>query len=398
MPSPTRRLLLAAGAAALTGAARAKPRAAAKPAAEAVPTSPANTPIGPIDTEGKWAVAIDFTTGATLLDKDADVPMPPSSMTKMMTEYLVEQNLAAGKLKLDQTLLVSERAWRTGGSRMFVQLGSEVSVEDLLRGLIVDSGNDACVVLAEGIAGSEEQFVALMNAEAGKMGLTQTHFQNCTGLPDPDHHMSARDIATLARRLIADFPQYYHYDSERTFRYNNIEQQNRNALVQRGTADGLKTGHTEAGGYGLCASAEQNGRRLIVVINGLPTSRARGEEGEKLMDWAFRSFENVTLFAAGDTVEQAPVYMGAQPTVPLVGGRDLVVTMPRDWRSKTRVTVSYASPLRAPVVRGTAVGTLSVTGSGMGDLQLPLLAGADVPRLGLPGRALAVLAHMVTGA
>jgi D-alanyl-D-alanine carboxypeptidase (penicillin-binding protein 5/6) len=363
-----------------------------------VPTSPAQTPVGPIDTAAQWAVIVDFTTGATLLDKDADVPMPPSSMTKLMTEYLVEKNLASGKLKLDQMLPVSERAWKTGGSRMFVQVGTTVSVEDLLRGLIVDSGNDACIVLAEGIAGSEEQFVVLMNAEAKRMGLTQTNFQNCNGLPDPDHHMSVRDIATLARQLIIDFPQYYHYDAERTFRYNNIEQLNRNELVQRGTADGLKTGHTDAGGYGLCASALRGEQRVILVINGVPTSRLRAEEGERLMDWAFRSFENVTLFAAGDVVDQAPVYMGVSRTVPLVGGRDLVATMPRDWRSKTRVTVSYESPLRAPVRRGAAVGTLSITGSGMGDVDLPLLAGVDVPRLGLPGRALEVLTHMVTGA
>ncbi len=398
----TRRLLLTSAAAVLLGAARAKPRpgiaAGAKSAEAAAPTSPAQTPIGPIDTAARWAVAVDFSTGATLLDKDADTQMPPSSMTKLMTEYLVEKNLASGKLKLDQQLPVSERAWKTGGSRMFVQVGTSVSVEDLIRGLIVDSGNDACIVLAEGIAGSEEQFVVLMNAEARQLGLTQTNFQNCTGLPDPDHHMSARDIATLARRLMTDFPQYYHYDSERTFKYNNIEQQNRNALVQKGTADGLKTGHTDAGGFGLCASSQRGSQRVIVVINGLPTSHLRGEEGEKLMDWAFRSFENVTLFAAGDTVEQAPVYMGASPSVPLVGGRDLVVTMPRDWRSRTKVTISYQSPLRAPVRRGTEVGTLAVTGSGMGDLTLPLLAGADVPRLGLPGRAMAVLSHMVTGA
>ena len=402
MPVATRRLLLTSGAAILLGAARAKPRAAAAgakaAAAAAVPTSPAATPIGPIDTAARWAVAIDFTTGATLLDKDADVPMPPSSMTKLMTEYLVEKNLASGKLKLDQMLPVSERAWKTGGSRMFVQVGTTVSVEDLIRGLIVDSGNDACIVLAEGVAGSEEQFVVLMNAEAKRMGLTQTNFQNCTGLPDPDHHMSARDIATLARRIIIDFPQYYHYDSERTFKYNNINQLNRNELVQRGTADGLKTGHTDAGGFGLCASTLRAGQRIILVINGAPTSRLRAEEGEKLMDWAFRSFENVTLFAAGDTVDQAPVYLGAAPSVPLVGGRDLVMTMPRDWRSRTKVTISYESPLRAPVRRGAEIGTLSVTGSGMGDLQLPLLAGADVPRLGLPARALAVLSHMVTGA
>jgi D-alanyl-D-alanine carboxypeptidase (penicillin-binding protein 5/6) len=379
-------------------AAHAVPAAPKPPPGEAAtPSTPAQTPVGPLDTAARYAVIIDYNTGATLLDKDADVAMTPSSMTKLMTAYIVYGMLKSGRLRLDQDLPVSERAWRMGGSKMFVQLGSQVKVEDLVRGMIVQSGNDACIVLAEGIAGSEEGFVELMNNKAKELGLTHSTFRNTTGWPDPDHKMSARDIATLARRLIQDFPEYYRYDSEKSFKYNNIDQENRNPLVQKGLADGLKTGHTEEAGYGLVASAIRNGRRVILVLNGLGTMHQRGEESERLLEWAFREFEDVTLFTAGDTIEQAPVWLGAAPSVPLVGGRDLQVTMPRNWRTKARVTLAYQSPIRAPVVRGTTLGSLSVSGDGVPDMSVPLLAGADVPRLGLPGRAMAVLSHYVSG-
>jgi D-alanyl-D-alanine carboxypeptidase (penicillin-binding protein 5/6) len=369
-----------------------------KPAETQAPTgAPGQTPIGPLDTAARYAVIIDYNTMTTLMDKDADAPMTPSSMTKLMTAYIVYSMLKSGRLKLDQTLPVSEKAWHTGGSKMFVPLGGQVSVEDLIRGMIVQSGNDACVVLAEAISGSEEQFVELMNQKAAELGLTNSHFLNSTGWPEPGQVMSARDIAMLARRIIQDFPQYYKYDAEKTFKYNNIEQGNRNPLVQKSLADGLKTGHTEEGGYGMVASAERGGRRVILVVNGLTSMHQRAEEGERLLEWAFREFEDVTLFSAGDTVERAPVWLGASPVVPLVGGRDLVVTLPRGWRSKAKVSVEYESPIRAPVVRGTPIAKLTVTGAGVPDSSIPLLAGADVPRLGLPGRAMAVLTHMVTG-
>jgi serine-type D-Ala-D-Ala carboxypeptidase (penicillin-binding protein 5/6) len=369
----------------------------APPGEPATPTTPAQTPVGPLDTAARWAVIVDYNTGATLLDKDADVAMPPSSMTKLMTAYIIYGLLKAGRLSLTQELPVSERAWRMGGSKMFVQIGTQVHVEDLIRGMIVQSGNDACIVLAEGVAGSEEQFVELMNQKAKELGLTNSTFRNVTGWPDPEHRMSARDIATLARRIIQDFPEYYKYDSEKSFKYNNIEQENRNPLVQKGLADGLKTGHTDDGGYGLVASSLRNGRRVILVVNGLGSMHQRAEESERLLEWAFREFEDVTLFTAGDTVEQAPVWLGAEPTVPLVGGRELAVTMPRNWRSKARIAIEYDSPIPAPVIRGSTLGQLTVSGEGVPEMSVPLLAGADVPRLGLPGRALAVLSHYLTG-
>lgn len=365
------------------------------PAAPSGP--PAATPVGPLDTAAQWACVLDFNTGALLLDKGADVPMPPSSMTKMMTLYLTYEQLKAGKLQLDQTLPVSEKAWRMQGSKMFVPLGGQVSVSDLIQGIVVDSGNDACIVLAEAISGSEEQFVETMNKTAKAFGLQNTVYRNCTGWPDPEQHMSVHDIAIVATRLIRDFPQYYHFDSEKTFKYNNINQQNRNSLVQKGLADGLKTGHTEAGGYGVCASAQRGARRVVVVVNGCATSRIRAEESERLLEWSFREFENVVLFRAADTVEQAPVWLGTQRTVPLVGGRDLVMTMPRQWRQTATVTVDYNAPIPAPISRGAVLGSLKVAGQGVPPVEMPLLAGADVGRLGLPGRAVAVLSRYVLG-
>ena len=378
------------------------PAGVARPAGRARTTpqpagTPANTPLGPLDTAAKFAIILDHVTGAVLLDKDADVAMVPSSMTKLMTAYIVYEMLRAGRLKLDQELPVSERAWRMGGSKMFVQVGAQVKIEDLIRGVIVQSGNDACIVLAEGIAGSEEQFAELMTQKARELGLERTVFRNSTGWPHPEHRSTARDIATLARRIIRDFPEYYHYDAEKSFKYNGIDQANRNPLVQKNLADGLKTGHTEDAGYGLVASAERAGRRVVLMVNGLNTMRERGEESERLLEWSFREFENVTLFTAGDVVEQAPVHLGVSPTVPLVGGRDVVVTMPRGWRNRARVTLVYDSPVPAPVLRGTRLGQLTVSGAGVPELEVPLLAGADVARLGLPGRALAVMTRMLTG-
>ncbi len=394
-----RSVLTATSVAMLPGVALAdrRPARGHHPDAPAPTGTPAATPLGPIDTAARYALIMDFNTGATLLDKEGDVPMPPSSMTKLMTAYIVYGLLKAGRFTLMQELPVSDRAWRMQGSKMFVPQGGSVKVEDLIRGMIIQSGNDACVVLAEAVAGSEEGFADLMNQKAKELGLTNSNFRNSTGWPDSQQQMSCRDIATLARHLITDFPEYYRYDNEKSFRYNNIEQQNRNPLVQKGVADGLKTGHTEAGGYGLVASAERGGRRVIVVANGMISMHQRAEESERLLEWSFREFENVPLFTAGDTVENARVWLGARPTVPLVGGKDLVLTMPRQWRNSAKIAVEYSNPITAPVNRGDVLGKLTVSGQGVPAMDVPLLAGADVPRLGLPGRAVAVMARYVLG-
>lgn len=371
---------------------------AEKPAAAAVPAgSPAQTPLGPFDTVARWAIVTDFNTGATLMDKDADQRMPPSSMTKLMTAYIVYGMLKSGRLTLDQKLPVSERAWRMQGSKMFVPLGDQVAVEDLIRGMIIQSGNDACIVLAEAISGSEEQFVDLMNQKAKELGLTNSHFENATGWPADNHYMSCRDIATLASAIIRQFPEYYKYDSEKSFKFNNINQQNRNPLVQKGLADGLKTGHTDAGGYGVVGSALRDGRRVVLVLNGMATSHERSEESERVLEWAFREWVDVTLFAAGQAVDTAPVYLGAKPSVGLVSAENVVVTMPRGWRDNTKLDVQFNSPVAAPVHKGDPLGQLTLTGKGVPQTNVKLVAGEDVPLLPLPSRAVAVLSHYVTG-
>jgi serine-type D-Ala-D-Ala carboxypeptidase (penicillin-binding protein 5/6) len=399
-----RRTILAAGAA-LAATPAAAQRRSAHPAhghkstdsTPAPDASPATTVLGPLDTAAKYAFVMDFNTGASLLEKEADTQMPPSSMTKLMTADIVYGMLKIGRLKLDQELPVSEKAWRMQGSKMFVPMGGTVRVEDLIRGMIVDSGNDACIVLAEAIAGSEDQFVELMNAKAKDLGLTNTHYATCTGWPDATQHSTCRDIAVLSAHIIRTYPEYYHYDKETSFKYNGIDQQNRNSLVQKGIADGLKTGHTEAGGFGLVGSADRGGRRVIVVVNGCNTMRERAEEGERLLEWAFREFENVTLFTAGDTVANVKVWLGSAPTVPLVGGRDLVITMPKQWRNTAKIDVQYSQPVPAPINRGDTLGKLVVSGQGVPPMEVPLLAGADVGRQSLPGRAAAVLSHYVFG-
>lgn len=389
---------LAAGTLPLPALAQPRARANGNRPAAPPPGAPATTPLGPLDTIARQALIVDFDTDAVLLEKNPDERMPPSSMSKLMTMYVVFDMLKQGRLKLDQELPVSERAWRMGGSKMFVQIGTQVPVEALMRGVIVQSGNDACVVFAEAISGSEQQFAELLNQKAREIGLTDSTFRNATGWPDPEHRMTCRDLARLAKRLISDFPEYYKVYNERSFAWNNISQDNRNpALARVAGADGLKTGHTEEAGYGLTASAKRGDRRLILVFNGLPSMKARAEESERLLEWGFREFENVVLFRAGDPVEEVPVHLGNRRTVPLVGAKDMVVTLPRSWRNKLQARVQYEAPLEAPVAKGRELGKLLVSGQGVPNLQLPLLAGADVDRLGLIPRIPAVIGSWFTG-
>ncbi len=392
-------MLAAAGIAAvqgIAGPALAQQRPAQRPAPQRAPapppSTPASSPLGPVDTLARQAILVDFETGAVLLEKSPDERMPPSSMSKLMTMYVVFDLLKQGRLQMDQLLPVSERAWRMGGSKMFVQVGSQVSVENLARGVIVQSGNDACIVLAEAISGSEQQFAELMNETGRRIGLRASTFRNSTGWPDPEQRMTARDLATLAQRIITDHPEYYRFYNERSFRWNDITQENRNPTLARVPgADGLKTGHTEEAGFGLTASAVRGGRRLILVVNGLPSMRARAEESERLLEWGFREFDNVVIFRAAETVEEVPVWLGERPTVPLVAGRDLVLTLPRAWRRNLQARVRFDAPVPAPVAKGQELGKLLVSGQGVPEMEVPLIAGADVDRLGLIPRIPAVI-------
>jgi D-alanyl-D-alanine carboxypeptidase (penicillin-binding protein 5/6) len=358
----------------------------------------AAAPAGALDTQAREAIVVDMTTSTVLFEKDADVPMPPASMSKIMTAYMVFSRLREGRLSLDDMLPVSEKAWRMGGSKMFVEVNTQVRVEDLLRGVIIQSGNDACIVLAEGLAGSEEAFAEEMNRVGREIGLTGSTFRNATGWPDPEHRMTARDLATLAQHLIAEFPEYYHLYSEIEFTFNDIRQGNRNPLLYKNIgADGLKTGHTEEAGYGLTASAEQNGRRLIAVITGLPSVKARSEEAERLIAWGFREFEAYALFQPGEEVEQAAVWQGEQETVPLVFPDGLTVTLSRAARRDMTVKVKYDAPVPAPITEGQQVATLEIDAGEGRQLSFPLRAGAAVERLGIFGRAVASIKYMIFG-
>jgi D-alanyl-D-alanine carboxypeptidase (penicillin-binding protein 5/6) len=375
-------------------AASVKPKPKASTAAEPPPSKPGTG----IETQAKHALVLEVETDTVLLDKGADERIPPASMSKIMTAYVVFGMLKEGRAALTDELPVSERAWRLQGSKMFVPIGGRISIEDLLKGVIIQSGNDACLVLAEGLAGSEEAFAALMNEKGQQIGLKDSHFTDVSGLPDPNHWMTARDLATLAIRTIKDFPEYYHYYSEMGYEFNNIKQGNRNPLLYKNVgADGLKTGHTEEAGYSLTASVKRDNRRIILVLNGLPTMKARAQESERLIDWAFREFNNYRLFSTGDKVDDGEVWLGAEPKVPLSVGSDLIVTLPRKARKDMKVTVEYDRPIPAPIERGRMVGRVVVTAADFPPVDAPLVAAASVERMNTFGRIATLAGYLVWG-
>jgi serine-type D-Ala-D-Ala carboxypeptidase (penicillin-binding protein 5/6) len=351
-----------------------------------------------IETTAKQALVVDYQTGSVLLEKNADESIHPASMTKLMTLYLLFELLKEGKVSLNDEFTVSRTAWARGEnaeSNMFVALGSRVKVEDLIRGIAVQSGNDACKVLAEGIAGSQAAFVDMMNKKAQEMGLDHSHFTNSDGIEDSDHQMTARDIVKLAEHVYADFPEYYHYFAEKEFVYNGIKQGNRNPLLYKNMGvDGLKTGHLQVAGFGLIASAERNGRRVFLLVDGLPSMRSRSDESGRLLDWAFQSFQNIKLAIAGDILEVAPVWYGSQDTVPLTVAKDLIATLPKRGLRDLRAEAVFSAPIPAPITAGQTLGKLVITASGS-STEVPLVAGTTVQKLGILGHAFATLRYLV---
>ncbi len=352
-----------------------------------------------IETAAKQAIVIDDSTGTVLFEKNADEKMHPSSMTKLMTVYLVFERLREGSLKLSDTLTVSEKAWRTQGSKTFVNIGGKLTVEDLIQGIIVQSGNDACVVVAEGLAGSEEAFAQKMNDKARQLGMNNTNFLNASGMPQEQHLMSARDLATLSHHIIHDFPEYYHYYSQKEFVHNGIKQGNRNLLLYKNSMiDGLKTGHTEEAGYGIAVSGkDEKGRRIIVVINGTKDAKERAEEAERLFSFALRDFESITLAKKGDVIGQADVWFGTTPTVPLTVGNDVLITIPKTNRSKLKFVLGYKSPVPAPVKAGEHIADLRIESPDSPPVTLPLVAGASVDKLGAFARIFPTLKYLLSG-
>ncbi|HLG85702.1 MAG TPA: D-alanyl-D-alanine carboxypeptidase family protein [Alphaproteobacteria bacterium] len=360
-------------------------------------------PAHAFESTAKEAILVDMTGHRVLYEKNADEHMPTSSMSKMMTIYMVFDALKKGKIKLDDMFTVSEKAWKTtykqDESSMFLPINSRVKVEDLIRGVIIQSGNDATVVLAEGLSGNEQAFVDEMNAKAKELGMTNSHFMNSNGMPDPNHYSTARDLATLAEHLVTDFPEYYHYFGELDFTFNGIKQGNRNPLLYHAGlgVDGLKTGHTDAGGYGLCASAIRDGRRLVVVVNGLPNMQARADDPAALLDYGFNQFKAYTLYKPGDKVEQAQTWEGVDPAVPLVVDQPVSVTLSVPERKELKVTVDMPETVKAPIAAGQPIGKLVVSAPGQPAQEFGLKAGASVARLDFFPRIAMAAKYLLAG-
>lgn len=338
-----------------------------------IPTAPS--------TDAGGYVLMDANSGKIIAGKNIDAHMAPASLTKLMTLYVVSNALKNGQIHLTDQVRISKKAWQTGGSRMFIQVGTMVSVQDLLKGVIVDSGNDATVALAEYVAGSEEAFVDLMNQQAAQLGMNNSHFTDCNGLPDPNHYSSPRDLAILAEHLVNDFPEYYPWYSQKSFTYNNITQSNRNRVLWLYPyADGLKTGHTDDAGYCLVASAKKDGMRLISVVMHAPSDNSRAEDTVSLLTYGFRFYKTYKLYSAGETVIDARVWKGEEQHIPVGVMQDVYVTLPIGQYDKMQASSVLNSPLNAPISKGATLGQLQITLDNKPIMQLPLVALQDNPK------------------
>ena len=356
-----------------------------------------------IDSSAEFAFVTDFGSGKVLMEKQPDALMKPASMAKIMTVYIAFERIADGSLSLDDTFLISEKAWRKGGSKTFVEVGKEVSVRDLLYGVVVQSGNDAAIAIAEGISGTEEGFAEEMNYVARKLGMENTVFRNSTGWPHLEQHTTARDLNILATALIREFPankypELYPMFAEKDFTYNGIKQGNRNPLVY-GTqgADGLKTGHTAESGYGLVGSAHRDGQRVVMVLNGMKSMKQRSSESRRLIDLMFREFKLYRFYDKGQPVDRANVWLGTKNKIDLVLEEPLHLVMARSDRRKMKVSVNWNDPVPAPITAGQAIGTL-VLELPSGKTTYPLLAAENVDGLGMFDRVGEALKYLIFGA
>lgn len=338
----------------------------------------------PPSTDAKSFLLMDFQTGEILAESRVDERLEPASLTKIMTAYTVYRELAEGHVQLTDEVLISEKAWRTGGSKMFVEVGKRVLLEDLLKGMIIQSGNDASVALAEHVAGSEETFADLMNKQAARLGMTNSHFTNATGLPDPEHYTSARDISLVTAALIREFPEFYVWDGTKEFEYNGIKQKNRNRLLWRDpTVDGVKTGYTKNAGYCLVASAKRGDMRLISVVLGTASPEARAQSSLELLNYGFRFHEGHTLYPAGREVDQLRIWKGEAQVLPVGPSQDVYVTIPRGSYDRLSARMEKATEITAPISRGARVGDIIVDLGGEELVRVPLVALRDVAAGGL---------------
>ena len=357
-----------------------------------------------IETQARNAILMDYDTGQYLYVKDHEKMVPPASMSKLMTVNMIFEKLKDGSLSLDDTFTVSERAWKlggaaSGGSTMFLKIGEKVRVEDILKGILIQSGNDACIVAAENLAGSEDDFAEMMNKRARELGLNNSSFANSTGLPHPDQKMSVEDLAKLARHIIKEFPEFYHIFSEKYYTHNNITQGNRNPLLySMPNADGLKTGHTEEAGFCLTASAKKGERRLIEVMTGMNSNKERSEEAERLMEWGFREFNNYNLLNKGQEIADIPVVFGNEKEVRLVVPETVKRTLKKSQAPKIKRTAVYDKPVKAPVAAGDKLGEVRIELDGQEMENVPLVADKNIEKLGFFGRIGQNLKYLLFGA
>ena len=357
-----------------------------------------------IETQARNAILMDYDTGQYLYVKDHEKMVPPASMSKLMTVNMIFEKLKDGSLSLDDTFTVSERAWKlggaaSGGSTMFLKIGEKVRVEDILKGILIQSGNDACIVAAENLAGSEDDFAEMMNKRARELGLNNSSFANSTGLPHPDQKMSVEDLAKLARHIIKEFPEFYHIFSEKYYTHNNITQGNRNPLLySMPNADGLKTGHTEEAGFCLTASAKKGERRLIEVMTGMNSNKERSEEAERLMEWGFREFNNYNLLNKGQEIADIPVVFGNEKEVRLVVPETVKRTLKKSQAPKIKMTAVYDKPVKAPVAAGDKLGDVRIELDGQEMENVPLVADKNIEKLGFFGRIGQNLKYLLFGA
>lgn len=342
-----------------------------------------NTPSAP-PTTAETYILVEPATGKVLAAKDSEKRMEPASLTKMMTMYLISDALKKGHIRLDDEVLISENAWRTGGSRMFVKVGSRVPVHDLIRGIVIVSGNDACVAMAEHLAGSEEAFAELMNQQAKSLGMKNSHFTDSTGMPAPDHYTTAHDMAILANALIRDFPEYYPWYKEKEFTYNNIHQVNRNRLLWTDpNVDGIKTGHTDSAGYCLVASAKQGDMRLVSAVLRAPSPNKRTEDTRKLFTYGFRFFHHESIYKAGQPIATPRVWYGQEKTIPVGVTQDLAITLSRSEARQIKTVLELPDAIKAPVSKGQVLGHAQVILNNEEAIRVPVIALADDPKGGL---------------
>ena len=360
---------------------------------------PSTVGLPEIEVKAKQAILVDDQTGIVLMQKNADELMHPSSMTKIMTAYLAIEKIKAGIIQPDTLVTVGKEGWRTEGSTMFLNINDQVSVLDLLKGVIIQSGNDSSIILAQALSGSEETFAIEMTQRAHALGAMHTTFKNTTGLPHPDHQTTARDLIILAQHAIHDHPDYYNLYSQKSFTYGGIAQGNRNPLLYKNLGcDGVKTGHSEIAGYGMVASCVHQGQRYVLVINGLPSMQARADEATKLMNWATHTFTNVTIFKAQDLVDEIPVWYGHENVLPLTVEKDAIIIVPHFSKKDLKIKISYQSPLEAPIQQGVVMGKITVTSSSLPQpIEFPLVAAITIEKAGFFKRLKDAFTYLIWG-